>query len=93
MTGGEAFVLDEESNFDQLCNTDFVELESVKSSKDTNLLKDLIETHYQTTESPKAKEILDNFDVVLNRFVKVMPSDYKRILESKEQTEIVSTVT
>ena len=93
MTGGEAFVFDEESKFNQLCNTDFIELQSVSSAKDKKILKDLIEDHYEATNSPKAKRILEDFDVLLDRFVKVMPTDYKRILESKTQSEIRSTVT
>ena len=92
MTGGEAFVLDEESKFDELCNKDFVELETVESSQDKQILKDLLESHYTITESPKAKEVLENFESFLKSFVKVMPTDYKRILESKKQSEANSMV-
>ena len=92
MTGGEAFVLDEESKFDELCNKDFVELETVESSQDKQILKNLLESHYTITESPKAKEVLENFESFLKSFVKVMPTDYKRILESKKQSEANSMV-
>jgi glutamate synthase (NADPH/NADH) large chain len=77
MSGGIAYVLDEVGNFDKCCNMSMVELEEVD---EPDFLKDLIEKHLHYTNSSRAQMILDNWNDYLPRFIKVMPTDYKRAL-------------
>ncbi|SDG92603.1 glutamate synthase large subunit [Psychroflexus sediminis] len=86
MSGGIAYVLDEKASFKKNCNIAMVGLET--PSKDNfNELKSLIETHFQLTGSQKAKGILDDFEAMKTQFVKIIPHEYKRILEEKEKQE------
>ncbi|WP_173051403.1 glutamate synthase large subunit [Nitrospira sp. KM1] len=85
MSGGVAFVLDDLGRFQSRCNTGMVELERVVSKEDKQLLHDLITKHFMYTGSRKAKQILDTFDATLSTFVKVMPVDYKRVLEERKR--------
>ena len=80
MSGGEAFVLDEWGTFSALCNMDLVGLENVEDPDDISGLRGLIEEHYEQTGSANARRVLDDWDEMLSKFVKVMPYDYKRIL-------------
>ena len=58
---------------------------------DKERLRNLIENHFRYTNSPKAKNILDNFDNYLPKFIKIMPTEYKKVLikmyEKKDQSE------
>jgi len=81
MSGGIAYVLDEEGSFSSRCNPDMVGLEPVIEEEDRTLLRQLIEEHLSYTKSGSAQRVLETWDDVLPRFVKVMPHDYKRILE------------
>ena len=81
MSGGVAFVYDSEECFQNRCNTDSVDLESVWMPEDRGLLRSLLEEHLQYTGSPKAKALLKNWESELPLFVKVMPLDYKEALE------------
>jgi glutamate synthase domain-containing protein 3 len=72
-----------------------VELEKVESDEDVSELKGLIERHLQFTQSAVAKRLLESWQNALPKFVKVMPTDYKRVLEemktqamSKPQTKM-----
>ena len=87
MSGGIAYVLDEMQLFDTLCNLDMVELESVWRPADKNLLKELVEKHYKWTASDRAKYILDNWNDAIGKFVKVLPSDYRKALEKMRAAE------
>ncbi|MDZ4850927.1 MAG: glutamate synthase large subunit [Pirellulaceae bacterium] len=81
MSGGIAYVLDEEGQFQIRCNFGSVELEKVESDEDVSELKGLIERHLQFTRSTVAQRVLNSWDQYLPKFVKVMPTDYKRVLE------------
>jgi glutamate synthase (NADPH/NADH) large chain len=81
MSGGVAYVLDEDGQFPIRCNHGTVALEKVEAAEDIDELKGLIERHLQFTNSSVAKLILSNWDEHLAKFVKVMPTDYKRVLE------------
>ena len=83
MSGGIAFILNEDGKFEQRCNMGMVELEKV-SGKDKTLLHEMIESHYRYTGSRKAKTILDASDLMLRKFVKIMPIDYKRVLAERK---------
>ena len=83
MSGGEAYVLDEHGAFANLCNREMVGLEPVEDAADEQALRQLIERHLEYTDSANARRILDNWDDMLPMFVKVMPHDYKRILQQR----------
>jgi len=81
MSGGEAFVYDPNKELERKCNLDTFELEELINENDLNGLKELIEKHYKYTDSEVAKNILNNWEDQIDNFVKVMPTDYKRVLE------------
>jgi glutamate synthase (NADPH/NADH) large chain len=83
MSGGIAYVLDPEQTFAERCNTEMVELESVIEAGDITELKTLIENHLRYTGSEVAARVLDDWESSLGKFVKVMPTDYKRVLEAR----------
>jgi glutamate synthase domain-containing protein 3 len=81
MTGGIAYVLDETGEFPQVrCNRASVDLEPVTDSKDVDLVQLLTARHAELTGSPRAKWILDNWETMLPKFIKVFPHEYKRVL-------------
>jgi len=84
MSGGEAFVLNEYGTFESMCNVGMVSLEKVEAEDDKTLLHDLIQEHFDETGSVNAKRVLENWDAMLPKFVKVMPTDYKRVLEERK---------
>lgn len=88
MSGGIAYVLNENGNFDFYCNMGMVELSLVEDFNDTNELTQLISRHYKFTGSKKAKLILDDLNSWLPRFIKVIPYDYKKVLQELKLEEI-----
>ncbi len=81
MTGGIAYVLDQAGDFPTLrCNRAEVDLERVVEKCDMDKLYELIAKHSEYTDSPQAKWILENWDVMLPKFIKVFPHEYKRVL-------------
>nr|MBA3482083.1 glutamate synthase subunit alpha [Pirellulales bacterium] len=84
MSGGVAYVWDPTARLAENCNLGMVELERVESDEDADELKQLIELHQNETQSAVAADILDCWDETLPQFVKVMPTDYKRVLEEKK---------
>ncbi len=88
MSGGIAYIWDRKQAFEPLCNMGMVELETVTEDEDINELKTMIEKHLEYTGSTVAKQALDNWPETLKQFVKVMPTDYKRVLmEMKKQSQ------
>jgi glutamate synthase (NADPH/NADH) large chain/glutamate synthase (ferredoxin) len=83
MSGGVAWVLDEDGNFRSRCNTSMVLLEAVESVADRELLRGLIERHARYTGSTRARVVLDSFDALLPKFVKVIPTEYKQVMEER----------
>lgn len=81
MSGGIAYVWDADGTFNQRCNKGMVELFPVKDSSDIKELKGLIERHYHYTESSVAMKVLDDWNKILPQFIKVYPTDYRRVLE------------
>ena len=81
MTGGIAYVLDETSEFARVrCNRASVDLDAVTDPQDIELIQSLIARHSELTESPRARWILDNWESMLPKFIKVFPHEYKRVL-------------
>ena len=88
MSGGVAYIWDRNKTFAPLCNMGMVELEALDVDEDINEVKTLIENHLRYTGSDVAKAALDNWDEAVKQFIKVMPTDYKRVLqEMKSQNE------
>jgi glutamate synthase (NADPH) large chain len=83
MSGGTAFIWDPEGAFPKQCNKETFELESVSAANDILHLKSLIQNHFDYTDSAVAKDILENWESSIGEFVKVMPTDYKRVLEEQ----------
>jgi glutamate synthase (NADPH/NADH) large chain/glutamate synthase (ferredoxin) len=81
MSGGFAFVLDEKGDFPVRVNTEMVELEEFTDPDDQRMVHDMIRKHVDYTGSTRGRYVLDNWQELLAKFVKVMPVDYKRALE------------
>ena len=94
MSGGVAYVWDPREEWDPQeaflanCNLGMVELEKVDADEDVAELRELIEKHRDYTGSTVAADVLARFDDVLQQFVKVMPTDYKRVLLEQKAAEI-----
>ncbi len=85
MSGGVAYVFDADGKFKKKCNLDMVELQEI-GMEDLNLIGQLIYDHHKYTGSVYAKDILDNLARLKGRFIKVMPLEYKKILEAGQIT-------
>ncbi|MBI4841162.1 MAG: glutamate synthase large subunit [candidate division NC10 bacterium] len=88
MSGGVAYVLDEEGDFERRCNKGMVDLEPLEATEDRELVRDLIRKHAENTQSTRARKVLANWDRMLAKFVKVMPRDYKRALSAMKRAEV-----
>jgi glutamate synthase domain-containing protein 3 len=85
MSGGIAYVYDEKGNFTANCNSGMVDLESVDDAEEKLWLQNWIERHLQYTGSELAQRLLKNWDEVLLKFVKVMPIEYRAVLEKMKK--------
>jgi len=88
MSGGIAYVWDRDGDFASLCNFGTFELEQMEQPDDVEELRKLIENHKAYTGSTTAEQLLDNWEIELPRFVKVMPTDYKRVLAEMAQENV-----
>ncbi|NIP85490.1 MAG: glutamate synthase subunit alpha [Planctomycetales bacterium] len=87
MSGGVAYIWDPQDQFLANCNLGMVELEKVETDEDICELQDLIKQHMQRTDSPVAADVLERWEETLPQFVKVMPTDYKRVLLQRRAAE------
>jgi glutamate synthase (NADPH/NADH) large chain len=85
MSGGIAYIWDPDSKFAPQCNMEMVELEVMEADDDIAELKYLLTNHLKYTGSTVAKKLLDNWQTSISQFVKVMPTDYKRVLQERKQ--------
>jgi glutamate synthase domain-containing protein 3 len=83
MSGGDAYILDEDNSFESQCNLEMVDLEPIEAQEDISGLRRLLEAHVKYTGSATAKRVLGYWDTMLPRFVKVMPREYKRALAER----------
>ena len=86
MSGGVAYVFDEDGAFRDHCNLETVDLEAL-SAEDLQDVKAMVERHAAYTQSARAKQLLALWDDVSSQFVKVMPKDFRRMLEAIQQAE------
>jgi glutamate synthase (NADPH/NADH) large chain len=90
MSGGIAYVLDTEKDLPKLCNKDMVELETM-TEEDRQEVREMIEKHFRYTGSDPAEWILENWEVACGHFMKVMPKDYKAVLQKQKALNGVGT--
>ena len=87
MSGGAAYIYDEAGDFATRCNTQMVAIEPFEDPEDIAIVRQMIQNHANWTHSYKAKELLEQWDDVRSSFVKVMPKDYKRVLQALKRAE------
>jgi len=80
MSGGVAYVLDEQGDFHTKCNPEMVELERLEHQEEIDVVRSLIEEHRELTGSAVADRLLSDWEKTVATFVKVMPTDYRRVL-------------
>lgn len=90
MSGGVAFVLDRDREFSEQCNPGMVDLEGITDSEDEALLFDLIQEHASLTGSTTARDICESWSKSKAMFTKVMPRDYRRVLEERARVAAAS---
>jgi glutamate synthase (NADPH/NADH) large chain len=90
MSGGIAYVLDESGEggaagggFERVCNKEMVQLFPLSDPDEIALVRRLMERHAEYTSSARAKALLDDWDTTVTRFVRVVPNDYRRVLEAQ----------
>jgi glutamate synthase (NADPH/NADH) large chain len=84
MSGGVAYVWNKKGNFDYYCNMEMVELSLIKESSVRKELHELVRKHYHYTGSLLAGKMLDNWDKYIDEFIKIIPIEYKRVLQEEE---------
>ena len=87
MSGGIAYVWDHDGSFATRLNPAMVELETMDTEADIEELRDLIERHLEYTGSAVAERLLGDWDTTLSQFVKVMPTDFKRVLQERKKQQ------
>ncbi|MDE6395067.1 MAG: glutamate synthase subunit alpha, partial [Duncaniella sp.] len=86
MSGGIAYVWDPEGEFDYFCNMELIELSLIENVADNRELHRLISAHYKHTRSPLAQRMLDDWDTYVRQFLKVIPIEYKKVLEAEKKS-------
>jgi glutamate synthase (NADPH) large chain len=81
MSGGVAYVLDEDGSFASRCNPGMVELGPIREQDELKQLHTLIARHFQYTDSAVAQRILNKWDDYASKFVRVLPTEYRMVLE------------
>jgi glutamate synthase (ferredoxin) len=87
MSGGVAYVLDESGDFARRVNPQMVGIEKLEAGIEIAEVKKLVTQHFNYTKSPRARQLLDEWDLTVKKFVKVMPKDYKRMLACIERAQ------
>jgi len=87
MSGGVAYVLDEAGDFSSRCNKQMVSLERIETAQEAEEVRHMVQHHAEYTKSQRAWRILALWDEHVPKFVKVMPNDYKRVLETLQRVK------
>jgi glutamate synthase domain-containing protein 3 len=85
MSGGVAYILDEAQTFAKRCNKELVSLSKLEDAEEAKLVHGLVLRHAQATGSKRAEEVLANWSQWVPFFVRVMPNDYRRVLEAQKK--------
>ncbi len=89
MSGGVAYVLDEDADFERRCNPGMVDLEAL-TDDDEAFVRQLVGRHVELTGSARGRQVLDDWAACRARFVRVMPRDYKRVLAAEARARAES---
>jgi glutamate synthase (ferredoxin) len=90
MSGGIAYVLDADGTFPQRCNRGMVDLEPLAQDDDVTFVRELVTRHVAVTGSTYAQALIHDWSKTVHRFVKVMPRDYRRVLEAEAKARAES---
>jgi len=85
MSGGVAYLLDENGEFPTHCNLEMVKLYKLEDPEEITAVEGMIRRHAEYTKSQRAWKVLALWDEMIPKFVKVLPNDYKRVLESQRK--------
>jgi glutamate synthase (NADPH/NADH) large chain len=85
MSGGEAYILDTSGDAARHVNHDMVDIHPLEDERDRRFVHRLVENHYTYTGSHKARRVLSRWDEYVDRFIKVMPHAYARVLDERMQ--------
>jgi len=85
MSGGIAYVLDEDDDFAARCNKEMVLLYRLRYPEEIELVKDLVFRHAELTGSARGRKVLVEWDYFVPRFVRVVPNDYNRVLQAQRR--------
>src|SRR6202790_3763212 len=88
MSGGVAYVLDEDGVFPGKCNKEMVGLYPLDDPEELAVVWDMIRKHAEYTGSDRPREVLERWDVMLPKFVKVYPNDYRRVVETQKRFKL-----
>jgi glutamate synthase (ferredoxin) len=88
MSGGIAYVFDEDDNFNQNCSADDLNIDPISNVEDQLQLEKLIDNHFEATGSPLARRVLDSWKTYLPKFKKVLPEEYRQALVRLEQEQL-----
>ena len=88
MSGGSAFIWDPDGTFPDRCNREMVALEPLEDPEDIELVRDLLIQHAGYTRSAVAARLLKDWDGTIGQFVKVMPVDYRRVLDQRKAAQL-----
>jgi glutamate synthase (ferredoxin) len=87
MSGGMAFLYDESDDLALRVNTEMVAIEALEEAEDVELVKNLLLDHARYTGSAVAARLLSDWDAAAPRFAKIMPKDYRRVLDELKKAE------
>ena len=87
MSGGIAYVKGSWDTIEKLCNKEMIELE-FPDPQDLEEIRNLLRNHFRYTSSRSALEILENWEIQKDEFIKIMPVDYKRVMQEKKKLEL-----
>ena len=87
MSGGLAYVLDQDGDFRSHCNTEMADVVDLVDEAEIAEVRQMIERHLVYTGSPRAQHLLGHWEESVQRFVKVYPRDYRRMLEAMERMQ------
>ena len=93
MSGGFAYIFDEDGQFPSRCNMEMVDLEPVVDESELAGLRQLVQEHFECTGSSKAEKVVRGWDKMKSKFVKIFPRDYRRVLEERKSNQGLELVT
>ena len=91
MSGGIAYVYDKEGTLSRKSNSDGLNFLNMEEEGDLNTLRQLVENHYNQTQSPQAQRLLENWEGEIQHFTKVLPEEYRQALIRLEEEEQIAS--